>query len=208
LFDLLETDADVVGSSHDFGKDLIPGLIASHRVIAHHFSQSCVMHDGAQEHYWRDVGTIDAYWEANVDLTTVTPALNLYDESWPIWTDQPQVPPAKFVFDSDHRRGMAVDSLLAGGCIVSGATVRRSMLFSNVRVNSYCVVEDSVILPNCDIGRHARLKNCIVDQGVVVPPGLVVGEDAELDARRFHRTEKGITLVTAAKLKALETVEP
>lgn len=208
LFDLLETDSSFAGSSHDFGKDVIPSLIGTHRVVAHHFSESCVMHDGAQEHYWRDVGTIDAYWEANIDLTTVTPSLNLYDESWPIWTDQPQVPPAKFVFDSDHRRGMAVDSLLAGGCIVSGATVRRSMLFSNVRVNSYCLVEDSVILPNCDIGRHARLKNCIVDQGVVVPPGLVVGEDAEQDARRFHRTEKGITLVTAVKLKALETVEP
>ena len=208
LFDLLETDSSFAGSSHDFGKDVIPSLIGTHRVVAHHFSESCVMHDGAQEHYWRDVGTIDAYWEANIDLTTVTPSLNLYDESWPIWTDQPQVPPAKFVFDSDHRRGMAVDSLLAGGCIVSGATVRRSMLFSNVRVNSYCLVEDSVILPNCDIGRHARLKNCIVDQGVVVPPGLVVGEDAEQDARRFHRTEKGITLVTAAKLKALEAVEP
>ena len=208
LFDLLETDSSIAGSSHDFGKDVIPSLIGTHRVIAHHFSKSCVMHEGAQEHYWRDVGTIDAYWEANLDLTTVTPSLNLYDDSWPIWTDQPQVPPAKFVFDSDHRRGMAVDSLLAGGCIVSGATVRRSMLFSNVRVNSYCLVEDSVILPNCDIGRHARLKNCIVDQGVVVPPGLVVGDDPVLDASRFYRTEKGITLVTAAKLRALEIAAP
>jgi len=208
LYDLLETDSTLVGSSHDFGKDLIPGLIESHRVVAHHFRDSCVMHDGAREHYWRDVGTIDAYWEANVDLTTVTPSLNLYDESWPIWTDQPQAPPAKFVFDSDHRRGMAVDSLLAGGCIVSGATVRRSMLFSNVRVNSYCLVEDAVILPGSTIGRHARLKRCIVDQGVVVPPGLVVGEDPELDARRFHRTEKGITLVTAERIRALADLDP
>jgi len=207
LFDLLETDSSFAGSSHDFGKDLIPSLIATHNVVAHHFSDSCVMHEGAQEHYWRDVGTIDAYWEANVDLTKVTPSLNLYDDSWPIWTDQPQVPPAKFVFDSDDRRGMAVDSLLAGGCIISGAVVRRSMLFSNVRVNSYCLVEDSVVLPGCDIGRHARLTKCIVDQDVVVPPGLVVGEDPELDARRFFRTEKGITLITAAKLKAMENGE-
>ena len=204
LFDILGQDAITPGSDHDFGKDLIPALVKSHRVIAHHFQHSCVMHEGAREHYWRDVGTIDAYWEANIDLTTVTPALNVYDESWPIWTDQAQSPPAKFVFDSDHRRGMAVDSLVAGGCIVSGATVRRAMLFSNVRVNSYCVVEDSVILPGVDIGRHARLRKCIVDQGCVVPPGLVVGEDPALDASRFHRTEKGITLVTAAKLKLLE----
>ncbi|BAE50914.1 glucose-1-phosphate adenylyltransferase [Paramagnetospirillum magneticum] len=203
LFDLLQKDSINPETSHDFGKDIIPSLVKSHRVIAHHFQDSCVMHEGAREHYWRDVGTIDAYWEANIDLTTVTPALNLYDESWPIWTDQPQSPPAKFVFDSEHRRGMAVDSLVAGGCIVSGAVVRRSMLFSNVRVNSFCVVEDAVILPNVDIGRHARLKRCIVDQGVVVPPGLVVGEDPVLDAKRFHRTEKGITLVTAEKLKLL-----
>jgi glucose-1-phosphate adenylyltransferase len=203
LFDLLTKDSTAAETSHDFGKDIIPSLVESHRVIAHHFQDSCVMHEGAREHYWRDVGTIDAYWEANIDLTTVTPALNLYDESWPIWTDQPQSPPAKFVFDSEHRRGMAVDSLVAGGCIVSGAVVRRSMLFSNVRVNSFCVVEDAVILPNVDIGRHARLRRCIVDQGVVVPPGLVVGEDAVLDASRFHRTEKGITLVTEEKLKLL-----
>jgi glucose-1-phosphate adenylyltransferase len=203
LFDLLQKDSVAPETSHDFGKDLIPALVKSHRVIAHHFQDSCVMHEGAREHYWRDVGTIDAYWEANIDLTTVTPALNLYDESWPIWTDQPQSPPAKFVFDSDNRRGMAVDSLVAGGCIVSGAVVRRSMLFSNVRVNSFCLVEDAVILPNVDIGRHARLKRCIVDQGAVVPPGLVVGEDPALDAKRFHRTEKGITLVTAERLKLL-----
>ncbi len=205
LFDLLAADATDPKSSHDFGKDLIPSLVPTHRVIAHHFQDSCVMHEGAREHYWRDVGTIDAYWEANMDLTTVTPALNFYDDNWTIWTDQAQSPPAKFVFDSDHRRGTAVDSLVAGGCIISGATVRRSMLFSNVRVNSYCLVEDAVLLPGCDIGRHARLKRCIVDQGAVVPPGLVVGEDPVADAQRFYRTEKGITLVTAAKLKALQT---
>jgi len=204
LYEQLIKDSEQPGTSHDFGKDIIPGLVGKVPMIAHRFQDSCVMHDGAKEHYWRDVGTIDAYWEANIDLTTVTPALNLYDENWPIWTYQAQLPPAKFVFDADNRRGMAVDSLVSGGDIISGATVRRSLLFSNVRVNSYCLVEDAVILPDCDIGRHARLRRCIVDQGCVVPPGLVVGEDAEADAKRFYRTEKGITLVTALMLKALE----
>ena len=161
------------------------------------------MHEGAQEHYWRDVGTVDAYWEANIDLTTVTPALNIYDENWPIWTYQAQLPPAKFVFDSDQRRGMAVDSMVSGGCVISGATVRRSLLFSNVRVNSFCLAEDSVILPNCDIGRHAVLRRCIVDQGCVIPPGMVVGENPDEDARRFHRTKKGVTLITRDMLRAL-----
>lgn len=205
LYERLNLDASHPGTEHDFGKDIIPQLVGNHKLIAHRFQDSCVMHEGATEHYWRDVGTIDAYWEANVDLTTVTPALNLYDTNWPIWTNQAQLPPAKFVFDSDTRRGMAVDSLVSGGCIVSGATVRRSMLFSNVRVNSYAVVEDSVVLPDCDIGRHARLSKCIVDQGCVIPPGLVVGEDAELDAKRFDRTAKGVTLITADMLKKLET---
>jgi glucose-1-phosphate adenylyltransferase len=205
LYDRLVKDSTAEGTSHDFGKDIIPSLVGRHRVVAHRFKDSCVMHEGAKEHYWRDVGTIDAYWEANIDLTTVTPALNLYDTNWPIWTDQAQLPPAKFVFDADNRRGMAVDSLVSGGCIVSGAVVRRSLLFSNVRVNSYCLVEDSVILPDCDIGRHARLKKCIVDQGSIVPPGLVVGEDPDLDARRFSRTPSGITLITQSSLKDLET---
>ncbi len=204
LYDRLNLDASQPGTEHDFGKDIIPKLIGKHKVIAHPFQDSCVMHDGAKEHYWRDVGTIDAYWEANVDLTTVTPALNLYDTNWPIWTYQAQLPPAKFVFDNDTRRGMAVDSLVSGGCVISGAVVRRSMLFSNVRVNSYSLVEDTVVLPDCDIGRHARLKKCIVDQGCVIPPGLVVGEDPELDAKRFDRTDKGVTLITADMLKKLE----
>jgi glucose-1-phosphate adenylyltransferase len=205
LYELLEKDSTQPGTSHDFGKDIIPSLVGKNRLVAHRFQDSCVMHDGAREHYWRDVGTIDAYWEANIDLTTITPALNIYDENWPIWTDQAQLPPAKFVFDSDSRRGMAVDSMVSGGCVISGAVVRRSLLFSNVRVNSYCVVEDTVCLPNVDIGRHARLKKCIVDQNSVIPPGLVVGEDPVLDAKRFYRTDKGITLITAAMLKALDT---
>ncbi len=204
LYDQLAVEEERSGTEHDFGKNIIPALIGRHKVVAHRFQESCVMHEGAKEHYWRDVGTVDAYWEANIDLTTVTPALNLYDENWPIWTYQAQLPPAKFVFDAENRRGMAVDSLVSGGCIISGATVRRSLLFSNVRVNSYCVVEDSVVLPDCDIGRYARLRKCIVDQGCTVPPGLVVGEDPVADARRFDRTEKGVTLITPATLKALD----
>jgi glucose-1-phosphate adenylyltransferase len=205
LYDRLDMDAMRPGTTHDFGKDIIPALVGHHKLVAHRFQESCVMHEGAKEHYWRDVGTVDAYWEANIDLTTVTPALNIYDENWPIWTYQAQLPPAKFVFDADNRRGMAVDSMVSGGCIISGAIVRRSLLFSNVRVNSYCLVEDSVVLPDCDIGRYAQLKRCIIDQGCTVPPGLIVGEDPEADARRFFRTEKGITLITQSMLKALES---
>ncbi len=207
LYELLEEDSTLVGSDHDFGKDVIPSLVAGHRLVAHRFQDSCVMDGGADEAYWRDVGTIDAYWESNLDLCSVTPSLNMYDNDWPIWTEQVQSPPAKFVFDSEDRRGMAVDSLVAGGCIVSGAVVRRSMLFTNVRVNSFCVVEDTVVLPGVDLGRHARIKNAIIDGGCVIPPGLVVGEDPELDAKRFYRTEKGITLITQAMLDALEEVD-
>jgi len=203
LYELLERDAETPGTDHDFGKDVLPALVGVRKLVAHRFQDSCVMDGGAEEAYWRDVGTIDAYWEANIDLCTVTPSLNMYDTNWPIWTDQPQSPPAKFVFDADNRRGMAVDSLVAGGCVISGAIVRRSMLFSNVRVNSYCLVEDSVILPGVDLGRHSRIKNAIVDMGCVIPPGLVVGEDAELDAARFFRSDKGITLVTQQKLNEL-----
>ncbi|MBI5165202.1 MAG: glucose-1-phosphate adenylyltransferase [Magnetospirillum sp.] len=205
LYDRLVHDSSQSLTEHDFGKNIIPGLVGRAKVVAHRFQNSCVMHEGAKEHYWRDVGTLDAYWEANLDLTTVTPHLNLYDTNWPIWTYQAQLPPAKFVFDADNRRGMAVDSMVSGGCIISGATVRRSLLYSNVRVNSYCLVEDSVVLPNVDIGRHARLKRCIVDQDCIIPPGLVIGEDPELDGQRFYRSEKGITLVTAEMLSALET---
>ncbi|MBY0430427.1 MAG: glucose-1-phosphate adenylyltransferase [Rhodospirillales bacterium] len=202
LYDLLMRDADVNDSEHDFGKDIIPSQVGKARIYAHRFQDSCVMEGGVKP-YWRDVGTLDAYWESNIDLTTVTPQLNMYDTDWPIWTYQAQLPPAKFVFDADNRRGMAVDSLVSGGCVISGAAVRRSLLFSNVRVNSYCLVEDSVILPNVDLGRHARLRKCIIDSGCVVPPGLVVGEEPELDAKRFYRTEKGITLITREMLSRL-----
>jgi glucose-1-phosphate adenylyltransferase len=203
LIGLLEKDAQNPDSAHDFGKDIIPALINSNRVVAHRFNDSCVLTPGATEPYWRDVGTVDAYWEANLDLTTITPELDLYDEEWPIWTYQLQKPAAKFVFDSDDRRGMAVDSVVSAGCVISGATVRRSLLFSCVRINSYALVEDSVVLPDTDIGRHCRIHRAIIGAGCKVPEGLVVGENREEDQRRFHVTEKGVTLVTRQMLEAL-----
>lgn len=199
LFEQLIRDHDERSSSHDFGKDLIPYLVPRHRVFAHRFSGSCVnMVSGVP--YWRDVGTVDAYWEANLDLTHVTPDLNLYDEDWPIWTHQEQLPPAKFVFDDEDRRGQALDSMVSGGCIISGSTVRRSILFSNVQVRSYSSIEDSVILPNVDIARHARLRRVIVDKNCMISEGLTVGFDPEEDRKRFHVTDKGITLITPEML--------
>ncbi len=200
LYEQLIHDHDERRSSHDFGKDLIPYLVPRHRVFAHRFHDSCVnMASGVP--YWRDVGTVDAYWEANLDLTHVTPDLNLYDEDWPIWTHQEQLPPAKFVFDDDDRRGQALDSMVSGGCIISGSTVRRSLLFSNVQVRSYSSIEDSVILPNADIGRNVRLKRVIVDKNCIIPPGLMVGFDPVEDQKRFYVTENGITLITPEMLK-------
>ncbi|MEO5374535.1 MAG: glucose-1-phosphate adenylyltransferase [Alphaproteobacteria bacterium] len=207
LFEHLERDGADLKSSHDFGKDIIPYLVPRCKVMAHRFSDSCVsclvQHGDITEPYWRDVGTVDAYWAANIDLTTVTPELDLYDSNWPIWTYQIQQPSAKFVFDNDDRRGMAVDSLLSAGCVVSGGTVRRSLLFSLVRVNSYTTVEDTLILPNSEVGRHCRLKKTIVGSNCQIPEGLVIGEDPVLDAKRFHVTEGGVTLVTAPMLAKL-----
>ena len=203
LYEQLIRDSDDPKSSHDFGKDLIPQAMPRYRVFAHRFADSCVGLDAETPDatpYWRDVGTLDAYWEANMELTKVTPDLNIYDEDWPIWTYQEQHPPAKFVFDDDGRRGMAVDSLVSGGNIISGAEVRRSMLFSQVRVHSYALVEDSVVLPKVDIGRGARLRRVIIDKQCHIPPGLRVGYDAEEDRKRFHVTAKGITLITPEML--------
>ncbi|MBS1190772.1 MAG: glucose-phosphate adenylyltransferase [Rhodocyclaceae bacterium] len=200
LFEELERDARTHGSSRDFGKDIIPHIVPRHRVCAHRFGDSCV---GMTEHdipYWRDVGTIDAYWEANMELTKVTPELNLYDRDWPIWTYQEQLPPAKFVFDDNERRGTAADSLVSGGCIISGASVRRSLLFSNVHVHSWSSVEDCVVLPHAVIGRRAMLKRCVVDKRCRIPEGLVVGLDAKEDRRRFHVSPNGITLITPEML--------
>jgi glucose-1-phosphate adenylyltransferase len=199
LFEQLERDALTGESSRDFGKDIIPYIVPRYRVFAHRFADSCVGSDNHQP-YWRDVGTIDAYWEANMEMTKVTPELNLYDSEWPIWTYQEQMPPAKFVFDDDDRRGTAVDSLISGGCIISGATVKRSLLFSSVNVHSWASVEDSVILPGVDIGRRAVLRRCVVDKHCRIPAGMVIGVDPAEDRKRFHVSPKGITLVTAEML--------
>ncbi len=192
LREQLTLDAGRLDSSHDFGRDIIPDLIGKAQVYAYPFCD--IVPDGKP--YWRDVGTVDAYWAANMDLIGVTPDLNLYDPTWPIWTYQEQWPPAKFIFDDDDRRGMAVDSMVSGGCVVSGAVVRRSLLFSNVRVNSYATLKDSVVLPHVEIGRHARVSRTIIDKHCKIPPGMVIGEDPEADRNRFCISPQGIVLVT------------
>ncbi|HET6585999.1 MAG TPA: glucose-1-phosphate adenylyltransferase [Nannocystaceae bacterium] len=204
LFDELVRDARDPSSSHDFGKDILPRIVRERDVYAHPFGQSCVISEGATEPYWRDVGTLDAYWEANMDLLRVTPSLDLYDGRWPIWTYQQQRPAAKFVFDDEDRRGYAVDSMVSAGCIVSGSVVRRSLLSTDVRVNSFCDIEDSIILTATQVGRRARLHKVIVAPGCRIPEGLVIGDDPDLDAKRFERTPAGITLVTAPMLEALQ----
>jgi glucose-1-phosphate adenylyltransferase len=197
LFEQLIKDADKPGSTHDFGKDMIPDVIARYRVMAYPFRDA---RSGGQA-YWRDVGTVDAFWEANQELIGVTPPLNLYDETWPIWTYQEQLPPAKFVFDDDERRGMAVDSMVSGGCVISGARVRHSLLFSNVRVNSYAYVKDSVVLPSVDVGRNCEIRRSIIDRGCRLPEGLTLGLDPEADAAKgFYVSEGGVTLVAPEML--------
>jgi len=195
LYEQLTRDALEPRSSHDFGKDIIPHLVQRYRVFAQRFQDSCV---GMNENrpYWRDVGTVDAYWEANVDLVHVTPQLSLYDQVWPIWTYQEQLPPAKFVFDDEDRRGQALDSMVSGGCIISGSSVRRSLLFSNVHVHSFCTIEDAVVLPDVEISRYVRLRRVVIDKGCVLPEGFQAGYDPDEDRRRFHVSDKGITLVT------------
>jgi len=195
LFERLVEDAADPNSAHDFGHDIIPRLVKHGKAVAHRFPTSCVRAEGEKDAYWRDVGTIDAYWEANIDLTTVTPALDIYDTDWPIWTHAEMTPPAKFVHDTEGRRGMAVSSLVSGNCIVSGASLKNTLLFTGARVNSFGVLEEAVVLPHVHVGRGARLKKVVVDRGVDIPEGLVVGEDPELDAARFRRTEKGVCLI-------------
>jgi len=203
LFEQLRRDAADPASSRDFGKDIIPYLVKHGKAIAHRFSESCVRGKDETGVYWRDVGTVDAYWEANVDLTQIIPQLDLYDRDWPIWSHAEMLPPAKFVHDEPGRRGEAVSSLVSGNCIISGSHVNRSLLFTSVLTRSWSVVEDSVILPWCDIGRGARLKKVVLDRGVKIPAGLVVGEDPELDARRFRRTDKGVCLITQPMIDRL-----
>ena len=196
LFEQLIRDADISYSAHDFGKDIIPSIIGSHRVMAYPYRDPAT----GKQPYWRDVGTVDAFWEANIELVDVTPELNLYDEEWPIWTYQEQLPPAKFVFNDDDRRGMAVDSMVSGGCVISGSKVRHSLLFSDVKVHSFCEIIDSVVMPDVVINRHCRLKKVLIDKGCIVPEGMVIGENFEEDAKRFYVTPRGVVLVTPEML--------
>jgi glucose-1-phosphate adenylyltransferase len=203
LYRELEKDMLDPNSSHDFGKDIIPKLVKAGLAVAHPFELSCVGGKPGLPPYWRDVGTIDAYWDANMDLTATDPLLNLYDTNWPIWTYQQQLPPAKFVHNQPDRRGAAIESLVSGGCIVSGA-VFRTVLFSEVRVHSYSSVNWSVLLPGVQVGRHARLTRVVVDRDCIIPDHLVIGEDPVSDGQRFYRTESGITLVTRDMLRKLQ----
>jgi glucose-1-phosphate adenylyltransferase len=196
LFEQLIKDADTPGSTRDFGKDIIPAIIDKYIVNAYPFLD---LQSGEQS-YWRDVGTIDAYWTANMELIGVNPNLNLYDKTWPIWTYQEQTPPAKFIFDNDDRRGQAVDSMISGGSVISGAKVRHSLLFSNVRVNSYTTLEDTIVLPEVNIGRHCRITKAIIEKGCEIPEGTVIGENRADDEKRFHVSPGGVVLVTTDML--------
>jgi glucose-1-phosphate adenylyltransferase len=203
LIEQLKRDAADPNSSRDFGKDIIPWLVKNGRVAAHRFERSCVRSSQEEAPYWRDVGTIDAYWEANIDLTDIIPPLDLFDKAWPIWTYGEVVPPAKFVHDEIGRRGEAISSLVSGGCIVSGASAHRSLLFTSVHLHSYSRVDGAVLLPDVNVGRGARLTKVVVDRGVRIPDGMVVGEDPEEDARRFRVSEKGVCLITQTMLDRL-----
>ena len=195
---MLRADAENEASAHDFGKNIIPEAIDNLRVFAYPFED---VRTKAQN-YWRDVGTVDAYYDANLELVRVSPELNIYDEQWPIWTYQEQLPPAKFVFDDPDRRGCAIDSMVSGGCIISGSRVANSLLFSSVRVHDHSSIERSVILPRVRIGEHCVLRNAIVDEGSAIPDGMQIGVDAEADRERFYVSEAGVTLVTASMLRA------
>jgi glucose-1-phosphate adenylyltransferase len=198
LMEQLRRDAATEGSSRDFGKDIIPYIVKNGTAWAHRFPRSCVRSSNETVSYWRDVGTVDAYWKANIDLTDINPQLDLYDRDWPIWTYAEITPPAKFVHDFDGRRGSAVNSLVSGDCIISGGHLQRTLLSTGSRVHSYSVLDEAVVLPYCDIGRNARLKKVVIDRGVSIPEGLVVGEDPEFDDKWFRRTEDGVTLITQA----------
>jgi glucose-1-phosphate adenylyltransferase len=204
LYRLLEEDLANPQSSHDFGKDVIPRTVAEGRALAHPFSMSCIRNPNGAPPYWRDVGTIDAFWNANLDLASINPELDIYDTDWPIWTYQRQLPPAKFIPDKNGMHGMTVNTIVSGGCIVSGSHVANSVLFSNVRIDSFCNIDSAVVLPGVEIERNCRIKNVVVDRGCHLPEGLVVGEDALLDAQRFERTAGGVVLMTSEMLARLK----
>ena len=203
LIEELKRDAADPNSSHDFGKDIIPNLVTNGKAVAHHFSRSCVRSTEEAHIYWRDVGTVDAYWAANIDLTDIVPDLDLYDREWPIWTYGEITPPAKFVHDIDGRRGSAISSLVSGGCIVSGASITRSLVFTGARVHSFSQISETVVLPYVRIGRNVNLSKVVIDAEVRIPDGLVVGQDPVLDAKRFRRSEGGVTLITQPMIDKL-----
>jgi glucose-1-phosphate adenylyltransferase len=203
LFDQLRRDVATPGSDRDFGKDIIPYVVEHGKAVAHRFTDSCIRAAEEIEEYWRDVGTIDAYFDANIDLTDTVPKLNMYDREWPIWTDNVVAAPAKFVHDLDGRRGQAISSLISQDCIVSGAIAKRSLLFTGVKMGSFSCAHEAVILPYCNIGRGAQLSRVIIDSGVRIPEGLVVGEDPELDAARFRRSANGVCLITKSMIDRL-----
>ena len=200
LIEELRRDANDPNSSRDFGKDIIPYIVKNGKAVAHRFAKSCVRATSENEAYWRDVGTVDAYWQANIDLTEILPELDLYDRSWPIWTYAEIRPPAKFVHNEEGRRGEAISSLVSGDCIISGARLHKSLIFTGVLARSYSQLDQAVVLPESVIGRHARLSKVVIDRGVKIPAGLVVGEDPELDASRFRRTASGVCLITQSML--------
>ena len=202
LRDLLMRDGDDPNSSHDFGNDLIPDIVKNGKAMAHRFDNSCVRHSPDAPAYWRDVGTVDAFWQANIDLTGFTPELDLWDSNWPIWTYSESVPPAKFIHNEKDRRGVAISSMVSGGCVISGTEVRNSLLFTEVHTNSYAVLDEAVVLPYVTVQRSARLRRVVIDRGVVIPEGLVVGEDPSEDAKWFRVTERGVTLITQPMLDA------
>jgi glucose-1-phosphate adenylyltransferase len=204
MFQLLREDAADPDSSHDFGKDIIPRVVKDGKAIAHPFSRSCVRSGLEKTPYWRDVGTVDAFWQANIDLTDFTPELDLYDDSWPIWTYSELTPPAKFIHNEEGRRGNAVSSLVSGGCIISGSHLERCLLYTGVRTHSFASLSGVIAMPYVDIGRNAQLKNVVIDRSVEIPAGLVVGEDPELDARRFRRSPGGVCLITKNMIDALD----
>jgi len=204
LAEVLKRDAADPSSNRDFGKDIIPYIVKNGTAVAHRFHKSCVRSDFERESYWRDVGTIEAYWQANIDLTAILPELDIYDKSWPIWTYAEITPPAKFVHDDEDRRGSAISSVVSGDCIISGSALHRSLLFTGVRANSYSRLDGAVVLPNVRIGRRAQLRNVVIDSNVTIPEGLVVGEDPELDAKRSRRTENGICLITQPMIDKLD----
>jgi glucose-1-phosphate adenylyltransferase len=203
LYRLLEEDLADPASSHDFGKDVIPKVVAEGRALAHPFAMSCIRNPNGAPPYWRDVGTLDAYWSANLDLASISPELDIYDTDWPIWTHQRQLPPAKFIPDRNGSHGMTVNTIVSGGCIVSGSHVSNSVLFSNVRIHSFCNIQQAVLLPGVVVGRNSRLSQVIVDRACELPEGLVVGEDPQLDAERFERCPSGVVLITREMLARL-----